>query len=469
MPPPLPRSGPLARRGRLLVWLEAPLRRPSYAIAPAVVAVLAALGSSLLIPERYRAATLVRAQWEADEGVPLSRVGVDVAARRLQDVRRRVLDRELLEELLRELGPASAAVPPGEVEAAHGALSVEQRRPGVYAIEYVHREPLSAALGSRRVAALVVRQAEAERSLRPDLRALEARLLGERKAFEELQAAVARLRESMAGVPPPEPDGGASQRERSVEQRTGPASEPATARAQAESLPQAISGAAPPAPSDTGPSAELVRLRADLTALRQRYTEEHPDVASLRVRIRSLEGELAAAAVRAPGSSEDAPRSQLDRPPEEVEALRDRARRPAAAADRLARPDHREGQRAVVVDPLRELERLDRDYASARERYHSALEEWREAETAARLNSDAAVRFEIEEPARVPDRSFFPDRSVFSVVGLALGLALGLAVALIAELRDRSVKGSQDLQELLPYPLLAELPLVRLPRAERRS
>jgi capsular polysaccharide biosynthesis protein len=56
---------------------------------------------------------------------------------------------------------------------------------------------------------------------------------------------------------------------------------------------------------------------------------------------------------------------------------------------------------------------------------------------------------------------------LFGLAGALLGLVLGLSAAVVAEQRDRSVKGPEDLDDILPVPLLTTVPEVR-EREERR-
>jgi uncharacterized protein involved in exopolysaccharide biosynthesis len=77
------------------------------------------------------------------------------------------------------------------------------------------------------------------------------------------------------------------------------------------------------------------------------------------------------------------------------------------------------------------------------------------------------ARFELLAPATMPAAPESPDPVWYGLAGLLLGLLLGLLVAVVAEHRDRSVKGPEDLDEILPVPLLATLPEVRL-RDQRR-
>ena len=78
------------------------------------------------------------------------------------------------------------------------------------------------------------------------------------------------------------------------------------------------------------------------------------------------------------------------------------------------------------------------------------------------------MRFVLLRPATPPAAPEASDPLWFGLAGAALGLLLGLAAALVAEHRDRSVKGPEDLEEILEVPLLASVPEVRV-RAKRGS
>jgi succinoglycan biosynthesis transport protein ExoP len=71
------------------------------------------------------------------------------------------------------------------------------------------------------------------------------------------------------------------------------------------------------------------------------------------------------------------------------------------------------------------------------------------------------VRFELLRPAIPPAAPESSDPVWFGFAGAVAGLLLGLGAALVAEHRDPSVKGPEDLEDILPVPLLATLPEVR--------
>jgi hypothetical protein len=74
----------------------------------------------------------------------------------------------------------------------------------------------------------------------------------------------------------------------------------------------------------------------------------------------------------------------------------------------------------------------------------------------------ALVGLELVAPAATPRAPEGASLPWFAAGGVLLGLLVGLAAALVAEWRDRTVKGPEDLEEILPVPLLATLPELRV-------
>lgn len=91
----------------------------------------------------------------------------------------------------------------------------------------------------------------------------------------------------------------------------------------------------------------------------------------------------------------------------------------------------------------------------------------RAAEASARAGRGPVARFELLTPARLPAAPESSNPALFGLAGALVGLLLGLGAAVVAEQRDRSVKGPEDLDDILPVPLLATLPEVRVPDRRR--
>jgi capsular polysaccharide biosynthesis protein len=124
-------------------------------------------------------------------------------------------------------------------------------------------------------------------------------------------------------------------------------------------------------------------------------------------------------------------------------------------------------QKAAALTGERPAARADTrqalaEHEQAREAYQRLLEEWRLAHTAMPQSGGPAMRLELLRAASVPLAPESAGPVTFGLTGALSGLLLGLVAALVAEHRDRSVKGPEDLASILPVPLLATLEEVRL-------
>ncbi|MFN2349111.1 MAG: XrtA system polysaccharide chain length determinant [Thioalkalivibrio sp.] len=174
------------------------------------------------------------------------------------------------------------------------------------------------------------------------------------------------------------------------------------------------------------------------------YTEQHPDVISLRRTLRNLERqkqqELALLAESRSGMADP----QLDSNPVyqqmrmtlsnaevEVSSLRVRVQEYQAQVDEL--------QRMVDTIPNieAELKRLDRDYSVNRENYEQLLRR-RESASMSQSVEDRGeqVQFRVVDPARVPLSPSGPNRPMLFAAVLFLGLVAGAGLAfVVAQLR----------------------------------
>ena len=108
------------------------------------------------------------------------------------------------------------------------------------------------------------------------------------------------------------------------------------------------------------------------------------------------------------------------------------------------------------------------EHERAQEADQALLEE-RQAASAARLpRPEPIVRFELLREAAIPETKESPRPALFVLAGALAGRPTGLVAAVVSEHRDRRVKGPEDLEEILPVPLLATLPDLQ-PRGRRRA
>ncbi len=425
--------------------LEAPLRRPRLVLAATLVLFGLAIAAGWLLPQRYRATARLQTDWAQGGDTQSAPAEGD---RQLRAARSRVLSAAAVNEVLARM---RAGDPPVAVadRTALGAVELQLGPSGVLSLECLHSDPRAAAAVANGLAARFVAENERAWRSREDVDRLAARVARARQELDELAA---RTGADPRATPPP-PENGA---ESSEAQRSRVQAELSAARARADRLrreAEAQAQAAMPASPQASPlAAEIEALRGELDRLRQRYTDEHPDVLVVLRRLQRLE---AAAPVAQPDLSpvpSPVPGGELETVEREIEALEARSRDLESRAARQARV----GPGLAV---RRRTPADERDQSQAT--YLLLVTELREAERTASLQPMPLGRVGMLDEARVPDEPDSPARVLLGFTGLGLGLAAGLLLAIVAEWRDRSVKTVDDLSELLDSPVLAVVPLVR--------
>lgn len=114
--------------------------------------------------------------------------------------------------------------------------------------------------------------------------------------------------------------------------------------------------------------------------------------------------------------------------------------------------------------PLREqaIADMTRDYQNTREAYNSLLQKTQEAGRAENLERrQKGEQFRIVDPARVPEKPFKPDLLKVILVGLFLSIAAGLGTGIFREQMDRSFHDASDLETVMSFRVLANIPRVK--------
>jgi polysaccharide chain length determinant protein (PEP-CTERM system associated) len=209
--------------------------------------------------------------------------------------------------------------------------------------------------------------------------------------------------------------------------------------------------------------AELRRLLVD-------FSENHPDVVTLRGEIEHLKAELAANPAAPPegeaaasGANEmqiqDAMAyGQLQQLEVEIRSLSTREEQ--LLAD-LARAEKKvQGIPEVEQD----LARLRRDYDVNNEIYNSFLRRLEEARVSRELElKQKGEVFKVLQKAPLPLAPSKPTRAQALLGGAAAGLAINLALLFLAALRDTSYQSAAEIKAELGLKILAGIP--RCPRA----
>jgi polysaccharide chain length determinant protein (PEP-CTERM system associated) len=444
-------------------FLEVPLRRPLHVILPFVLAVGASAVASQLVQKRYRSSTLILVEKQKVPESVVPRARGEEAGPRLFTIKQEILSRTRLERVLKELDPypeRAGAPLTALLDTMRADTTISVKGTDAFTVEFVHADPGMAMRVADRLATLFIEETvEAQESRVADAtQFLETELEEARRQVEGREQALRKFKEEHMGTLPEQtPTNLATLQRLQLEQQQVSSSLQA-ARDRLSALELSATGPAPGTPES-----ELGQLRADLAALRSRYTDEHPEVRALMARLVRAERASASRAAADPAAA--VLQQQLAQTRTEVETLRVRA----AGVDRRIAALQARVDEAPRTEQL--LSSLTRDYQKLNENYLTLLNKKLDAQMAQKLEERwKGERFRVLDPAYLPEQPVSPDAALFLMGGVLLGLALGLGLAYLAEFLDRSVKDVDELEDALPYPVLATIPHVRRGAApERRA
>jgi polysaccharide biosynthesis transport protein len=462
-------------------FLHAPLRRPLLVLVPWAGIVLLSVAALFVLPKKYGSSALVLVESEKVPESFIAKVATRDAAQRLEAVRPEILSRTRLERVLEETRPYPGLGKTQAVEKMRNAIFINLSGNDGFTIAFYHRDPLKAQEVTDRLARLFIDETIKSRAQQVEgaVDFLVTQVKEARTELETKDAALRRYKEAHMGRLPEQLEANLATMEMLQREMQTVEESLLFAREKQDALARGASrSSAGTRPAAVPPErAELDELDRQLAALRGRYTDQHPDVESLRSRMLRLEARLAEARGGLPpgGDPADDPgalvaREQLGRSSLEVRKLEQRQ---ADLQGRLALI------RANVEETPRteqELATLTRDYKKLDENYTALLTKQLEAQMSGRLEQRwKGDRFRMLDPASLPEKPVFPQPPVFLGLGAVLGLMVGLGASLVAEYVDPTVKDSEVLQAVQGYPVLASIPHLpdlaesprpRLPRRE---
>lgn len=199
-------------------------------------------------------------------------------------------------------------------------------------------------------------------------------------------------------------------------------------------------------------SLRLERLQRELKSAQLSYTDAHPRVIRLKQEIEDLEAALAAnpqTAQGAPLASQDGGYTLATDPD-----LADLRRQEAALRAEVA-----EVTRRIEATPGvgQQLEKLALDYEAAKQAYLSLRELFRNAQLAESLQSGQSQQFRVIEAAIPSDIPVAPNTMMLALAGLVLALGIAGGLALLVEQFDRSFHSVADLRRFTGVPVLASI------------
>lgn len=419
------------------------------------------------LPPKYRASTMILIE---SQKVPTDYVKTTVTsslAERLRTIQEQITNRENLERIILDLDlyPELRQTAPMEVAVAHArrALRVEVERGRTFRVSYSGTAPVEVARAANRIAELFidenlkVRESQAERTSQ----FLETELKEIRFRLEEKEEAVARFRLRHDGELPEQKASNLVAITRLEAELEANRDAYYQAELRKLLLEREFSSQVTEEISPATSQSRLDELKLELSQLRSRFTDRHPDVVRLQREIAELESRAAETA-----EVEELPlpfATELHTPAEIQTLNREFLRLEAERDEILGEIGRFEGRLGRTSRVEQELLKLTRDYDNLRESYDNLLAKRLEARLAENLErSQQSEQFRILERAVPPVRPYFPKKPLLLGGGLLIGLALGLGCAFLREQVDQTYGDPLSLQSAFPgVPVLTAIPLIR--------
>jgi succinoglycan biosynthesis transport protein ExoP len=205
---------------------------------------------------------------------------------------------------------------------------------------------------------------------------------------------------------------------------------------------------------------QLANERAVLAEVRQRYSEDHPDVRRILRNISTLEARSAAGDTADRSLAADSPaamqlQAQLNATDAQIGSLE------ARATQLRARMEDIEQRLAMTPQVEREYQTVTRDLASARAKYEELVQRRMDSELSeAAIAGGRADKFRVVQAPSVPNSPAKPKRIAIVIIGVVLAAMIGLAVTVVVEAMDQTVRGSRDVRDILGVSPLVAVPLI---------
>ena len=223
-------------------------------------------------------------------------------------------------------------------------------------------------------------------------------------------------------------------------------------------------------------------LRQRITSMEATYTQRHPDLIAAKKELTTLESRIQEVRANLGSRPQAAAATNSARqgaePARELNNLRRQLseNQPRLSAMRGEETDLRAKiamyQRRVEAAPKRELQLLGltRDYKNTKASYDNLLTKRMEAQLSQNLEKrQKGEKFQILDPANLPEKPFLPNRSKIIAMGVAGGLGLGVGLALLLESLFPAFYSLKQVKQVVNTPILMGIPRIVSPTERRRS
>jgi len=200
---------------------------------------------------------------------------------------------------------------------------------------------------------------------------------------------------------------------------------------------------------------QLRNLERELAQQLSVYSEDAPQIVTLRRRIDTLRTQVATTSPEdgAGNSAQAVLDMQLGQIDAQIESLESVISEAEAELVRL--------EDAIARAPINAitLQGLERNYENIRAQYDSAVSRLAQASTGERIELTArGQRITLIEAANVPSEPARPNRRLMAVVGVAAGIGLAASLFILLEVLNRTVRRPVEISRSLGIEPLATIP-----------
>jgi polysaccharide chain length determinant protein (PEP-CTERM system associated) len=440
-------------------YLEIPLRYPRAFWIPYLAVLALTAAAIFILPQKFRSSTLILVE---NTNLPehfVTPVSSEGITQQLHTIRQVMLSRTNLEAVIQKLDPyPEAAGTPTHVvvERMRAAVDIRVQENDSFVVEYVNRDPYKAMTVTNMLADRFIEDADRIRDTltKRAYAFIESNLDEAREKLESRETSLRQHKQRYWGALPEQLASNLAMLQQSQLEQQTLGENLRTLEERRAGLERSMLDGRKAAGG--GLLAELAAEKAELQKLRNRYTEQHPEVQALQLRIKRLEDRLAAGEP-ATSATPDPELASLFRSlklaESEIEAVKARRNQ---LDEKIALYQSR-----VELTPKaeQELTTLTRDYQQLSENYTQMLRKEMDAEMARKLEQYwRGGHFRILDPAHLPRRPIRPYAGILLLGGLGFAVVLGLASTLTADFLDRSLKTEHEVEAYLPHPVLVTLP-----------
>jgi uncharacterized protein involved in exopolysaccharide biosynthesis len=229
---------------------------------------------------------------------------------------------------------------------------------------------------------------------------------------------------------------------------------------------------------------EITLSEAKLTAMRQTYTDHHPDVIDFKANLDALKkrrDQLAKddATARAEAASKPkaarkpvsnmAAQQQLAQLKQRVDNVKDALKiLDMEKAERLKQQEKYQRELQTYQDRIQASPANEQKYTAMLRDRQIAAARYEDLERKQQLATQgqqvqirkAGENLEVLDPASLPETPTAPNRWQIVGLGAAAGLMLGFSLAATREMRDTSLKNLKDVRAYTNLPVLSSIPLL---------